>query len=262
MEDEPLTGKGVSTFAPFDGGVALFDGDGAACMTIPENEAIEATFVRVHSPQSRGEVVCAPDVDLTRSERSHCGGYMNAALVAPRGGDLVAVNLTKGTEQVILQGSVPITALALDETASRLAFYTRAGELKVASLGPDRVCTCVETLWTAEAPFVGRPTFHGDSLFVATDRAVRRFKTWNEPANDSQYDPPAGATIAAFCLGPTGLVFAASDGNAVHPLPQPAPATVRELAVSREGDLYAIADHGCLFKYAQASDPKPPNPDA
>ena len=33
----------------------------------------------------------------------------------------------------------------------------------------------------------------------------------------------------------------------------PAPAAVRELAVSPGGDLYCLADHGCLFMYAEAA---------
>ena len=52
--DEPLTGRGVACYAPFDGGVALFDGSGAACMTIPENEASDAEIVRVHDRAGKG----------------------------------------------------------------------------------------------------------------------------------------------------------------------------------------------------------------
>lgn len=252
--DEPLSGRGVAGYAPLDGGVALFDGSGAVCLTIPENEVTGPEIVRVHEPPPDApEVAGAPALDVSRATRSHCGGFMHAALVAPRGSAVVAVDLTSGKEATVYAGDEPVAAAAVSEDGTGLVLFV-GDRVLCAALDADRRATGdAAELLRADAPLVGAPVFRGGRVFVATARGVHDL-AWDGRGDGAlRYAAPAGDTVAAFALSASGALFVAAGAKTVHPLPEPAPAAVRELAVSPGGDLYCLADHGCLFKYAEAA---------
>lgn len=250
--DEPAVSAGVAAFAPFDGGAVLFDSRGGAHLTIAENEACGPEILSFATAADAGDDAAGafgpPDVDLSGATRSHCGGWMRAAVVAPRGRDLVRVDLTSGAFSTLAVAEGPIISAALSGDGAAAAYFVGRDLMlwrRGAAAAPAR-------LWRADAGLVGRPVFFGKELYFATRERVLSVD-WEAPGEPRvRYLAPDDEAIDAYCVGGDGSVYAARNGD-VHPLPGGAPAPIAEMAVAGDGALYALGDGGVLLKYAGAA---------